>query len=147
MFDAWQKNLEHRAELRLAVDEDRAAVLFDDAVHRCEPEPRALAKLFGRIERFEQTFSSRIVHPYAGVADGEHDVLADCRARMSGYVRPVEFHIGRLDQQGAAARHRVSGIERKVQNDLFDLSRVGADPVERCLRPPLEPYVVADQSP
>src|SRR5258706_1293258 len=53
---SWQKDFEGRAVVRFALDEDGAAALFDDAVDRGEAEPRALAKLFGGKERFEQVF-------------------------------------------------------------------------------------------
>ena len=44
--------------------------------------------------------------------------------------RIVELGVGRFDDQPAARRHRVLGIDRQVQDHLFDLRRIGDDLVE-----------------
>src|SRR3970282_1669265 len=53
-FDAWEIDLKGRTVPGLAVDPDSAAALLDNAVDGRESQPRTLACLLGREERFEE---------------------------------------------------------------------------------------------
>ena len=74
-IDSRKIGAESSAALRLAVDEDKAAALLHDAVHRGEAQAGALGALGGE-ERLEDARLGFAVHADAGVADGEHDVVA-----------------------------------------------------------------------
>ncbi len=47
--------------------------------------------------------------------------------RVAAGERLVDDHVGRLDAQRAALRHRVAGVDREVHQDLLDLVRIGLD--------------------
>ena len=145
MFDARQEHLDRRSAIDFTVHEDRTAALVDDAIHGREAEPGALPQLLRRVERLEEMTQDRAVHADAGVADGEHHVRAGTRAWMLGGVSLVEFHVRGLDRQHAAARHRVAGVEREIEDHLFNLARIGADTVERVRRPRSQVDVFSDE--
>ena len=46
----------------------------------------------------------------------------------------VHHHICGVDRQGAAARHRISGVDRQVHEHLLDLTRIGEDEPGPCRR-------------
>ena len=66
----------------LAVDADEPAVLLHDAVHRRETEAGALPDVLRREERLEQVRLRGGVHAAAGVAHGEHHVVAGGAVRV-----------------------------------------------------------------
>src|SRR5258706_15070751 len=65
--DAWQVDLEARAMPGLGIHGDVAAALFHDAVHRGEPESRALADFLGREERLRGGGAGRGIPPPPGI--------------------------------------------------------------------------------
>ena len=71
----------------------------------------------------------------AGVGDREHDVVARRRPGVARRVRLVELGVPRLDRQLPAARHRVAGIDREVDDDLAELAGVDRDPADVGLDP------------
>ena len=109
--------------MRLAVDENEAAALLHDAIYRRQSKPGTLGTLRGE-ERLEDARLRLVVHSDAGVADGQHDVLA----RHQRCVRPgkdlVERDVGRLNRQLAALRHGVARVHRQIHDDLVNLPRV-----------------------
>ena len=58
----------------------------------------------------------------------------------------VELHVAGLDGELAAFRHRVSCVERQVQDDLFELPRIGAHVFERRVQRRHQRDVFADQA-
>ncbi len=66
-------------------------------------------------------------HAGAGVGHGEHDVGSRRSRRVHRRVVLVEIDIGRLDRQGAAARHGILRVDRQVEHDLFHLAAIGLD--------------------
>src|SRR5258707_11526064 len=109
------------AALRLAVDKDKSAALFHDAVHHREAEASALGA-FGGEERLEDPRLGFIVHPDAGVADGEHDVVACGERGVSTREMFVEGDVRGLNGQLAALRHGIARVDGKVHDDLVDLA-------------------------
>src|SRR5260370_42347524 len=61
---------------RFAVYVDKPIVLFYDAKHGGQAEPRALAHLFGSEERFEDPLDGRRFHPNACVGHREQTAAA-----------------------------------------------------------------------
>ena len=127
--EARQVDLEGGAFASFAVDPDVAFTLFDNAVHRGEAKPGALQS-FGGIEGLEDVALGVGVHAHAGVADGEHHVVAGLHRHMQTGVVRVELDVGRLNGQVSALRHGVTGIDRQVHDDLLDLARIGFDGAE-----------------
>ena len=60
-------------------------------------------------------------------------------------VRFVQFDIRSLDRQIASFRHRITGIDDQVQDDLFDLPRIRFDEAQSRLQDSLQMDVLADQ--
>src|SRR5207253_8008157 len=60
-------------------------------------------------------------------------------------VRFVQFDIRSLDRQIASFRHRITGIDDQVQDDLFDLPRIRFDEAQSRLQDGLQMDVLADQ--
>src|SRR5256885_1284078 len=69
-------HLERRAFARFAVQPDVATALLDDAIDGRETEPGAAADRLGRKERLEDPRLRVLIHPSAGVGDGQHHVRA-----------------------------------------------------------------------
>ena len=76
LVDAGEINGEDGAAAELALHEDVAAALLDDAVDGGESEAGAFAFFLGGEERLEDAGLGFAVHALAGVADGDHDVGA-----------------------------------------------------------------------
>jgi len=49
---------------------------------------------------------------------------------MLGGVPFIHDYIVRFDEERATNRHGVSGVHREIEEDLFDLARVGKDAAE-----------------
>ena len=61
-------------------------------------------------------------------------------------VRLVELHVGGLDHEVAAFRHRVSGVDCQVHDHLLELTGIGLDTIERPVQRGHQPDVLADQA-
>src|SRR2546425_258429 len=112
---------------RLRIQPDVAAALLHDAVHRREPEPRALALFLRGEERLEDPRLRGGVHADARVRDGEHYVGAGSHGPVLERVALVELGVCRFDRELAAPRHRVAGVHDQVHDHLLQLARVGPD--------------------
>src|SRR5687768_2719773 len=84
------------------------------------------------------------VHPCPGVLDVQHHEIG--RPTAGGQADLGGADVGRLDPQHAAIRHRIAGIQGKVQQDLLDLPAVSGDVVEVLLLHDLNEDVFADQA-
>src|SRR4029453_7355565 len=80
--DVWEVDHDCRATARLTGDVDVAAALLDNAVHDCQSEPAALAKLFRREKRLEHSRLHLGCHAFPGVAHGQTHVAARGQIRM-----------------------------------------------------------------
>ena len=153
-LDARQEDAERRALAQLAVDPDMPAALVHDAVHRGEPEPRAV--VLGGEEGLEEVRLHVRVHADARIRHLEHHV----RARLEPGPRRLvlaDHAIGRLDGQAPAIRHGVARIDGEVQEHLLDLAGIGrhgsqvrrghGDELDRLAEEPIEHRVqVADDA-
>src|SRR2546428_639605 len=126
---------------------DPPAVLLDDSVHRRQPESASLPARLGREERLEGALPRLLVHAKSRVADLEQHVRAGGRGRMHRNELGVQRDVACRDAQPAAGRHGISRIDREVDDDLLDLSRVGHDEVELRVERDDELDVLADQTP
>ena len=66
----------HGALLGLAADAHGAARLDDRAVHHRQAEAGSLADLLGGEEGLDGAGQRRLIHAFAGVGYGRHDVIA-----------------------------------------------------------------------
>ena len=77
--------------------------------------------------------------------DREHDVAAGRRPEVEAGVGGVDLGVLGADRQRAALGHGVPRVDDEVDDDLLDLSRVGADAAERRVELGHEADVLADQ--
>jgi hypothetical protein len=107
-------DLEARALTGLGVQPDVPAVLFDDPVTGRQTQSRSRPRILGREEGLERVRLHRALHAGARVADRE---LQE-RPRHDFRVQPadviVEMHVARFVGHGSPARHRVSSVDRQV---------------------------------
>ena len=119
-----QIELDRGAVADLAVDPDMPARLLDEAVDHAQPEARALADFLGGEERLEHLVLHLLGHAGAGVADGKHHIGAGPHVGIGLRVGFVEHDVARLQQQLAAVRHRVAGVDRHVEHGVRKLRGV-----------------------
>jgi hypothetical protein len=115
---------ERRALSFRAFQVDVALALGDDAVHGRQTETGSLADLLGREEGLEDAGPHLGGHAMARVRHRQHHVAACLHGWQAPAGLVVERHVGRLDRQPPASRHRVTGIDGEVHEDLVDLPGV-----------------------
>ena len=72
------------------------------------------------------------VHADAVVREGkQHGILPLWLPKWDVDVRGVEGGVLGLDEELAAVRHRVAGVDGEVEQHLLDLTRIGFDLTER----------------
>jgi len=98
-------------------------MIFDDPVGRCQPQSRAAALVLGGKERIENSKPGGVVHTNAGIGNGHHGVASwfDL-VRLAGLR--VQILPGYHDKNITALRHRLPGVDKDIQQNLFDLSFV-----------------------
>src|SRR5688572_11094822 len=109
-----QADLECRTPVDFAVNPDATTALPDDIVNRRQSEAGALANLFGREEGLEYAWFALVVNAAAGVADGNHDVIAGWNADVRANVVFFEPDVVRFNRQAATVRHCVARVKDKV---------------------------------
>ena len=112
---------------QLRVDVHITSQLLHDAVHGREAEPRPLSRAFGRIERLEKTLLHFFRHAAPSVRHGEHHVTTRSGTQMAFTMRIGELRICGSDRDVASPRHRVTRVDREVDQHLLDLARIGVD--------------------
>src|SRR5205814_7522568 len=115
------------AKYGFAVYPSDPSALLDDSIDSRQPEARPFSLLFGCEEGLEDVDLGLGVHPVACITHGKHDVFSGRRWRVSTGIFVIHGEIPGFDDEFSAVRHRVSSIDRQVQDDLLDLTRVGPD--------------------
>src|SRR4029077_17843606 len=100
-----QIDFEYRTVPGLAVHEDLAAALLNDAVHDGETEAGSLPLLLGGKKRFEKVRLDGFVHSTPGVAHREHRVAAGFDTNMPSGIFGTQLHIHGFNGQPTAVRH------------------------------------------
>src|SRR5262249_31287360 len=112
---------ENGAGAEFAVDTNVAAALIDDAADDSEAQSGTQARGFGSEEGFVKVGQGVSGHARAGVAHAEDDVVAGRKLPRIGGVMG-DGGIGGFENQGAAARPGVSGVDGQGDGDLIELS-------------------------
>ena len=126
-----QVDLDGRAVAFLAVDLDVPARLLDEAEHHAEPEAGALADLLGGEEGIEHPFEQRGGNAGAGVADGDHDIVAGRDLAVHARIVFVEKDVAGLERELAAVGHGVARIDRQIEHGRGELVRDRPAPSRR----------------
>src|SRR5580692_5268952 len=119
-----KKDIDARANAFIRIDLREAARLQDDSVDRSQAEARPFAPRFRGEKGFEGTLTYLGRHANAIVTE----LNADVRSRGSSEESPLRFGDvprGCHDGERAAKWHGVSGIDREIEDYLFDVARIG----------------------
>ena len=131
IVDQWQPNGEGRAELRRALDLDRAMVIFDHLFRDIQTETGAALSLFGREIRLENLCQLRRENPIAGVL--HPDVHVEVFPQAAHGDRPLLFRgsLHRIDDHILNRPHDLQGI---AEEQTGILRNIGSefDAVLRC---------------
>src|SRR6188508_2541059 len=131
---------------RLAVNPDVSLTLLDDAIHGGQSKSCTLPPLFGCEERLKDARLGLSVHSCAGVAHRQHDVLARCDICVLSGVKIAQVGISCFNRELSAPWHGVTGVCRKIYDDLFHLTWVSLDTTQRRVEPDRQLNVFSDES-
>ena len=126
-----QVERERGADIDLRIEQYEPAALGDRPVDAREAEAGAFLLLLCREERLERAAARLVVHADAGVGDADDDVRPGMCVQLRRVVL-VDRHVRRPHLEEAAARHRVAGVERKVDERVLEQAPVGKRPGARC---------------
>ena len=121
-----KENIKSRALPFLAVDKDRAPGLGNNAVGGGQSEAGSLAHLLGGEERLEHLVEVLFGDPGAGIRDHDADVIVFLEAAAAQFRDVPGGDVLGGDGERPALRHGVPGVDRHVNNHLFELALVGA---------------------
>src|ERR1051325_9762366 len=88
-----QVDLEGGPSADFAIHPDIAALLFDDAVARRQPQAGSLAHLFRGEERFENPRQRFLINAMTRIGNGQHNVRTDLSSRVILNVTFVKMDI------------------------------------------------------
>ena len=127
-----QISANYRAVAGRALHFDPAVMLLEHAIDGSHAHARAFAWFLGGEERLEDAAHGGRVHPVSAVFHRQADVAAELGLRIAPAVSLVDLDGRRRESKPAAIGHGVTGIKRKIHNDLIDATRIGEN--ERKLR-------------
>ena len=139
-------HVERGAVARVAVSEDKALTLFDDAIDRGQTEAGSFALLLCGEERFENMREGGPVHSLSGIANGKVDIPTRKHRGMGDRRVCRQGHGSGRHRERPPVGHRVLGVHRQIQHDLIDLSPVRADDAGLRREVSHEGNIFADQS-
>src|SRR5207247_2086672 len=126
-FDRSGREVEpkRRAGHRLALDVDKAAVVFDDAIDHGKSQSGSLTLVFGGKEGLENPLPNALIYSDPGIAHFKTDVAAShgfAHVLQGRAVDGLSF-----EGQSPAVGHRVAGVYAEIQERLLDVILVGHD--------------------
>ena len=129
----------------LAVGEDVAAGLLDDAVDGGQAEPGALADLLGGEERLEDAADHVGRDADAGVLHLDQQVFAGGDAELGELQAFALGDVAGADGEGAAVGHGIPGVDGQVDDDVLELGLVGLDVPQVAAGQDLERHLLAQR--
>jgi hypothetical protein len=120
------------------------AQLLSDPKHLRQPEAGSLADLLRREKWLEHLVKNVVRDSRAGVGDGTHHRIT--RYGLLGTLRRAEPNVRGLDRDRPTVRHRITGINCQVQDDQFDLARIGERQRETISEDSLDPVCRAHRT-
>src|SRR4051812_48320571 len=107
-MDHGQIDLKRCSLVRLTIDRNVSAGLFDHPVDRCEPQARALALLLGCEERLEDASLDLRAHSVASVGYCNHDKFAGPHSSVELGIALIKVGRARLKRNAPSFWHGVS---------------------------------------
>jgi len=144
---AGQIDLDGRAVADLAVDLDMAVALLHEAVSHAQPEARALAFGLRGEERIECALDDILRHACSCVSNGQHHVLPGGDIGHGRDVFVVEHRVRQLHRQPAAVGHRVSRIDREIEDHVLELMDVDQRVPQSARDDRLDTYRFTERAP
>ena len=123
--EARQENAERRAGARLALAEDIAARLLDDAVDHRQAEAGALADLLGGEERLENLRAHVGRDAVSVVLDFDQHIIGRSDRHLLQAAAFGGGKVARAQRDPAALAHRVARVDDEVDDHLLELVEVG----------------------
>src|SRR6185369_14933415 len=111
---ARQIDMHFRTLADARLDRHRAADLLRQPINLRQPKPGAFAGLLGREEWLENVAEDVLADPGAAVDHRYPDEIA--AAEIARPTRRDGGHVGCLDAQRPARRHRIAGVQSEVQH-------------------------------
>ena len=102
-----------------------AAGLAREAIHLAQAQAGATAHVLGGEERFEGALQRGLIHAVAGVAHCDEHVLAGLHGL--GDQRDIilfQARVARFDGQAPAGGHRVTCVDREIDQCIFQFRGV-----------------------
>jgi hypothetical protein len=119
-----------------------------DAVDGSQAEAGAFAGAFGCEKWLEKMLACTLVHPTAVVAHGEEyagkgwsTCLRESRSRDA-----LKFTVAGFDDNAAAVRQGISGVEDQIQNDLLGLRVLDLEQAQIGVELEFERDVLSEQA-
>lgn len=123
------------------------AGLANEAIDLTEAEAGTFADAFGGKKWIEGAFTSRYIHANPRIGHSDHDVLAGFdRLHQPGDIVLVEIGVGGFDRDPAAVGHGIAGVEREVEQRVFELIWISEGPPQSAGQDGFERYRFAERS-
>ena len=101
-------------------------MLPDDGMNGREAQARAFADFFGRVKRIENAVQYLRGHAATLVRNAETHKSTGARVQVLLLDALTELHQPCGNPHATAPGHGISGIEREVHDDLFEIPFIGA---------------------
>ncbi len=123
---ARQENDKFRSLAQHRIDKQKPPGLTDDPVNGGKAKPSSGAHLpgFGGEKGFKNPRQILPRDASSGIADRNHRVNPWRNLLCPACQRCLESFTARADRQSAPAGHGITGIDRKINNDLVKLPRI-----------------------
>src|SRR5271154_2097590 len=113
-----------RPLFQLAVNLNVPARLLDEAIDHAKTKAGASTRRLRREERFESAPTHLLRHPRACIGYGNEDIATGADFWVHLRVVRIKAGLRQIDRQVSAARHRVSRINREVEQGVLQLWRI-----------------------
>ena len=117
-------NLESHSHASFAVDPDKPAALFHNAVHGRQAEARAFSTLLRRIKRLKNVWQVFFRDPFPCIGHFRQDKLALCHDSVMVDRVIFQFNVPRFNSEFAPTWHCSARICRQIHDDLLQLDRI-----------------------
>ena len=126
LTESGQVDMECRSLAHLCIHPDISPALFDDTVHRRQPQTSAASLFLCREERFKEVLSDLLSHALPSVAYPEQHILTRNGFDVVHRRGIIQVQVGDLDRKAPPRSHSIPGIQCEVHEHLLNLGWVGS---------------------